>query len=203
VKRFLRSSSACKEKEKGVILSGAAFQAERRISRGPKRRLNHSRFFLLLTISATLLASGCFTGSRPPHIGAAARDFTVQDSDRKVSLNQFRGQIVVLNFWGTFCPPCMEELPSLMRMQDRMRGRGVVVLGISIDADGDAYHRFLKLHNVNFLTVLDPEQKVASLYGTAGWPETYVIDRQGVMRRKFIGAVDWTSPEVIDFLSKL
>ncbi len=88
-------------------------------------------------------------------------------------------------------------------MQDRLRGRGVTVLGVSIDVDGDAYHRFLKLRSVNFLTVRDPEQKVANTYGTAGWPETYVIDRQGVMRRKFIGPVDWTSPEVIDFLSKL
>ena len=90
-----------------------------------------------------------------------------------------------------------------MRMQDRLRGRGVTVLGVSIDVDGDAYHRFLKLRNVNFLTVRDPDQKVATTYGTAGWPETYVIDRQGVMRRKFIGPIDWTSPEVIDFLSKL
>ena len=88
-------------------------------------------------------------------------------------------------------------------MQERLRGKGVTVLGVSIDVDGDAYHRFLKQRNVNFLTVRDPEQKVATTYGTAGWPETYVIDRQGVMRRKFIGPVDWNSPEVIDFLSKL
>ena len=196
MKRFLRSRHRDKS-SRGVILSGAAFQAKRRISRAPSQGL------LCLALSATLLAPGCFTSSRPPHIGAAARDFTVQDSDRKVSLNQFRGQVVVLNFWASWCSPCVEELPSLMTMQDHLRGRGVTVLGVSIDVDGDAYHRFLKLRNVNFLTVRDPEQKVATTYGTAGWPETYVIDRQGVMRRKFIGAVDWTSPEVIDFLSKL
>jgi peroxiredoxin len=88
-------------------------------------------------------------------------------------------------------------------MQERTRAKGVVVLGVSIDVDGDAYHRFLKLRNVNFLTVRDPEEKVSTMYGTAGWPETYVIDRQGVLRRKFVGPVDWTSPEVMDFLSKL
>ncbi len=196
MKRFLRSRQRDKS-SRGVILTVAVLQAEGRISRA------HSQCFLCLALSATLFASGCFTSSRPPHIGAAARDFTVQDSDRKVSLNQFRGQVVVLNFWATWCPPCEEELPSLMRMQDRLRGRGVTVLGVSIDVDGDAYHRFLKLRNVNFLTVRDPDQKVATTYGTAGWPETYVIDRQGVMRRKFIGPIDWTSPEVIDFLSKL
>ena len=90
-----------------------------------------------------------------------------------------------------------------MDMQERTRGRGVVVLAVSIDVDGDAYHRFLRERNVNFLTVRDPDQKVASLYGTSQWPESYVIDRQGAMRRKFIGPVNWDSPEVLQFLSKL
>jgi len=195
VKRFFSSD--------GVILSGAAFQAERRISRGPRRKLTHTWFVLSLALSATLLTSGCFSGSRPPRIGSAARDFTVQDSDRTVSLNQFRGQVVILNFWATWCPPCVQELPSIIAMQDRIRGKGIMVLGVSIDVDGDAYHRFLKLRNVNFLTVRDPEQKVAAMYGTTGWPESYIIDRQGVLRRKFVGPVDWNSPEVIDFLNKL
>jgi cytochrome c biogenesis protein CcmG, thiol:disulfide interchange protein DsbE len=150
-----------------------------------------------------LLASSCYSGSRPSHIGDPAKDFTVQDSDRRVSLNQFRGQVVVLNFWATWCPPCIEELPSMATMQDRMRSRGIVVLGVSIDVDEDAYHRFLRQRGVNFLTVRDPEQKVATMYGTTGWPETYIIDRQGVLRRKFVGAVDWNSPEVLQFLARL
>jgi peroxiredoxin len=136
-------------------------------------------------------------------MGDAARDFSVQDSDRRVSLNQFRGQVLVLNFWATWCPPCVEELPSLMSMQERTRAKGVVVLGISIDVDDNAYHRFLQQRNVNFLTVRDPDQKVASMYGTSGWPETYVIDRQGKLRRKFVGPVDWNSPDVVHFLSEL
>ena len=158
----------------------------------------------LIAAAATLTVSaGCYNGTRPPHVGSAAKEFSVQDSDRKLSLDQFRGQVVVLNFWATWCPPCVEELPSLMNLQERMRERGVTVLGVSIDVDGDAYHRFLKLHNINFLTVRDPEQKVAVMYGTTGWPETYIIDRQGVLRRKFVGPVDWNSPEVIGFLNRL
>jgi peroxiredoxin len=161
------------------------------------------RFFLLLTLSAIVLSAGCYHGTRPPHIGDAARDFSVQDSDRKVSLNQFRGQVLVLNFWATWCPPCVEELPSLMSMQERTRAKGVVVLGISIDVDDNAYHRFLQQRNVNFLTVRDPDQKVAGMYGTSGWPETYVIDRRGKLRRKFVGPVDWNSPDVVHFLNEL
>ena len=161
------------------------------------------QFFVLLTLSAVVLSAGCYHGTRPPHIGDAARDFSVQDSDRKVSLDQFRGQILVLNFWATWCPPCVEELPSLMSMQERTRAKGVVVLGISIDVDDNAYHRFLQQRSVNFLTVRDPDQKVASMYGTSGWPETYVIDRQGKLRRKFVGPVDWNSPDVVHFLNEL
>jgi cytochrome c biogenesis protein CcmG, thiol:disulfide interchange protein DsbE len=161
------------------------------------------RFRFVIAFSALLLATACLSGSRPPHVGTAAKDFSVRDSDREVTLNQFRGQILILNFWATWCAPCNEELPSLIDMQEHMRSRGVVVLGVSIDVDADAYHRFLKARNVNFLTVRDPEQKVAAMYGTSGWPETYIIDRQGVMRRKVIGPINWDSPEITQFLSKL
>ena len=161
------------------------------------------RTLFTLMLSVTLLATGCTSGTRPSHVGETAKDFTVQDSDRKVSLSQFRGQVLVLNFWATWCPPCIEETPSLEMMQERMRSRGVVVLGVSIDVDADAYHRFLQQKSINFLTVRDPEQKVATMYGTTGWPETYIIDRDGVVRRKLVGAVDWNSPEVVQFLAKL
>jgi len=110
---------------------------------------------------------------------------------------------VVLNFWATWCPPCIEEMPSLVQMQQRMKAKGVTVLAVSVDADEKQYRRFLREHNVNLLSVRDADQKSNELYGTFKFPETYVIDRNGVVRRKFIGAVDWTEPEVIDFLGKL
>ncbi len=150
-----------------------------------------------------LALAGCYSGSRPPRIGSTAPDFTVQDSDRTVALNQFRGQIVVLNFWATWCPPCVEEMPSLVEMQRRMKAKGVTVVAVSIDVDQNAYRQFLKQHGVDLLTVRDPEQKTPALYGTHGWPETFIIDRNGITRRKFIGAVDWTEPEITDFLNKL
>jgi cytochrome c biogenesis protein CcmG/thiol:disulfide interchange protein DsbE len=150
-----------------------------------------------------LVLCGCYSGTRPPRIGSAAPDFTVRDSDHTVTLSQLKGQVVVLNFWATWCPPCIEEMPSLVEMQQRMKSKGVTVLAVSVDADGSSYHRFLKDHNVNLLSVRDADQKSNTLYGTSKFPETYIIDRNGVVRRKFIGAVDWTGPEVIDFLGKL
>jgi len=155
--------------------------------------------FLMLT----LMLAGCYSGSRPPHIGNPAPTFTVQDSDRKVSLDELRGKIVVLNFWATWCPPCVDEMPSLVQMQQKMRGKGVEVLAISVDADQAAYQNFLKSYKVDLLTVRDPAQKSNNLYGTFKFPETYIIDRQGVLRRKFIGPIDWGQPEIMEYLAKL
>jgi cytochrome c biogenesis protein CcmG/thiol:disulfide interchange protein DsbE len=158
---------------------------------------------IFIIIIIIFLLSGCYGGSRPPRVGSAAPDFTVHDSERTVGLSQFKGQVLVLNFWATWCPPCIEEMPSLVRMQQRMQSKAVTVLAVSVDVDESNYRRFLQDHNVNLLTVRDPDQKTNSLYGTFKFPETYIIDRNGVVRRKFIGAVDWTAPDVIDFLSKL
>jgi len=162
-----------------------------------------ARLLLVINLLICVLLLGCYGGARPPRIGQAAPQFTVQDADRTISLSQFRGQVLVLNFWATFCPPCVDEMPSMISMAQNMKPKGVTVLGISIDVDANSYHRFLVDHAVNFLTVQDPEQKTATLYGTHGWPETYIIDRDGVVRRKFIGPVDWNSPEIRDFLNKL
>jgi cytochrome c biogenesis protein CcmG, thiol:disulfide interchange protein DsbE len=156
---------------------------------------------LMLLLSSVL--SGCYSGTRPPRIGQAAADFTVQDGEHKIALSDFRGKVVVLNFWASWCPPCVEETPSLVKMQHRLQEKGVVVIGISWDVDSEAYHNFLKSHGIDFLTVRDDAQNTGKVYGTVKIPETYIIDRKGIVRRKFISSVDWNEPDVVDFLSKL
>jgi cytochrome c biogenesis protein CcmG/thiol:disulfide interchange protein DsbE len=161
------------------------------------------RIVFPIALILLLLLAGCYSGGRPPRIGTNAPNFTVQDADRKITLSDYRGQVVVLNFWATWCPPCVEETPSLVQMQQRLKDKGIVVLAVSTDADDAAYHRFIKDHNVNLLTVRDAKQTSNSLYGTVMFPETWIIDRNGVVRRKFVGAVDWNTPEVIEFLTRL
>jgi cytochrome c biogenesis protein CcmG/thiol:disulfide interchange protein DsbE len=158
---------------------------------------------LVLPGILALVLSGCYAGSRPPRIGTTAPDFTVQDADHKVTLGEFRGKIVVLNFWATWCAPCVEEMPSLVQLQQRFKDKNVVVIGVSLDDNADAYHRFLKDYRIDFLTVRDPNKKTSNLYGTFKFPETYIIDRDGTVRRKFIGAVEWSQPEIVDYLNKL
>ncbi len=161
--------------------------------------INAARRSLLL---AALLAIGCQRGAHPDLVGKPAPEFTVKDSGRSVALHDLRGRVVVLNFWATWCPPCVDEMPSLVAMQAKLRGN-VTVFAVSLDADEAAYRRFLKDYKVDLLTVRDPEKRSSDLYGTFGYPETYIIDANGVLRRKFIGPVDWTKPEIIEYLQKL
>jgi len=152
-------------------------------------------------IGCALLTAACDRGDHPGRIGAQAPGFQVSDGARSVNLKKLRGHIVLLNFWQTSCVPCIEELPSLERLQRMMPQ--VMVVAISNDEDVAVYQRFLQTYHVDFLTVRDPSFRIPTLYGTVKIPETYVIDRQGVVRRKFVSAQEWTSPEIVDYLSKL
>jgi peroxiredoxin len=165
-------------------------------------RRSLSLSLVLLPIFASLvLVPGCNRGAHPAQTGRLAPDFTVSDGTTTVHLASYRGRVVLLNFWATWCQPCVVEMPSLLELHRDQPG--LAVLAVSIDEDADAYSRFLVRHHIDLITVRDPSQGAAKLYHTDMWPETYVIDRQGVIRRKFVGAQDWDSPEVRAFLKGL
>ena len=148
------------------------------------------------------LLSSCDRGARPAQIGAAAPDFTVADSQRSVTLSKLRGKPVVLNFWASWCGPCIEETPSLVALQQRM-GDKITILGVSVDENEGAYLRFVRDQHIEYLTVRDPRKNSASLYGTFGWPETYIIDSSGVIRRKLVGPTNWASADMVQFLNSV
>jgi cytochrome c biogenesis protein CcmG/thiol:disulfide interchange protein DsbE len=144
---------------------------------------------------------GCNRGARPAQLEKPAPDFTVSDGTTSVHLGGYRGKVVLLNFWWSQCAPCIEELPSLLQLHHD--DPNLVVLAISIDEDPDSYFSFIRRRHVDLITVRDPEQSAAKLFHTDMWPETYVIDRNGFIRRKFIGATDWTDPEIRHYLNSL
>jgi peroxiredoxin len=159
------------------------------------------RFITLVALFALAVLPGCNRGAHPSQTGRPAPDFTVADGTTTVHLASYRGKVVVLNFWATWCPPCVEEMPGLLALHhDRP---DLAMVGVSIDEDPDAYNRFLIRRRVDFTTVRDPGQTAARLYHTEGWPETYIIDRQGIIRRKIVGDPDWSNPEIRAFLSSL
>ena len=160
------------------------------------------RFFSgLAALSALFFVSGCDRGAHPGQTGKVAPDFTVSDGENTIRLANYRGKVVLLNFWWSQCPPCVQETPALIQLHHERPD--LAILAVSIDEDPGSYRRFLKRYQVDLNTVRDPNQDVARLYGTEGWPETYIIDRKGIIRRKIVGDPDWSNPEIRRYLSTL
>jgi peroxiredoxin len=136
--------------------------------------------------------------------GDTAPDFSVRtENGLTVGRSSHGGKVLVVNFWATWCPPCVEETPSLNAFTRMYRGRGVVVLGISVDKNEAKYRNFLKRFNVEFLASRDPEGKISGEYGTFIYPESYIIDRDGKVVQKIIGKTDWTDPNLTAFVDGL
>jgi peroxiredoxin len=120
-----------------------------------------------------------------------------------VDVRSFPGRIVIVNFWATWCPPCVEELPSLERLHRTLSPEGVVVLGVSVDEDEAVLRQFVEQHRPTFAILRDPGGTVAHGYGSVQWPETYVLDGAGVVRSEFIGPQQWDTPEMLDYFRGL
>ena len=131
--------------------------------------------------------------------GKTAQDFPLEVWGKPGHLTDLKGKVVILNFWATWCPPCIEETPSLNRLQKYVESRNALVLGVSIDEDPAAYEKFLKDYGIAFPTFREPTRKLALDYGTPVFPDTYVIDRHGKILRKFFGPQQWDSPDMLAY----
>src|SRR5271163_162113 len=132
-----------------------------------------------------------------------ADNFSADFAGKTEHLSDFKGSVVVLNFWASWCPPCVNEAPSMVRLQQYISSRNGVVLGASIDEDPAAYAKFLKDYGINFPTFRDPSKKISLGYGTSIIPETYIIDRHGKIARKIIGEQQWDSPDMLAYFDVL
>jgi cytochrome c biogenesis protein CcmG/thiol:disulfide interchange protein DsbE len=150
-----------------------------------------------------LFASPRFRQGEPSVAGRRAPEFTFELEGKPARIADLRGKVVVLNFWATWCPPCVEEMPSLQRLHDKLAPLGGMVLGLSVDDDEAAYRRFLLEHKITFPNHRDPSREISAQYGTAMYPETYILDRNGRIARKIIGPQDWDKPEWLDYLKGL
>ena len=142
-----------------------------------------------MALCAGLLATaeGC-KPSGPPAPGDIAPEFVLQSiggATRKLS--NYRGKVVLVNLWATWCPPCVAELPILDRIAAQYRDQGLVVLGVAGDDNPQAVRDFLAKSPVKFEVLFDPDGAIGTQYGITGYPETFFVDRQGRLRDKIIG----------------
>lgn len=140
--------------------------------------------------------------------GKTATNFSLELSGKPIHLSDLRGKVVVLNFWASWCPPCVEEAPSLNRLQKYIEPRNALVLGVAADEDAYAFSKFLIDQGLTFSSYRDPGTKehsspIALSYGTVMIPETYIIDRRGKIARKVIGPQNWDSPEMRAYFDSL
>jgi peroxiredoxin len=137
--------------------------------------------------------------------GDRAPEFSLPALDGKaISLSSYRGKVVMVHFWATWCPPCVEELPALERLHRAYFGKDLEILAVSVDEGGAVdVEQFMRKNRFALPVLLNPDQSVSRQYGTFKFPETYLVDREGIVRLKIIGAADWTSPEAQKFVQAL
>ena len=130
-------------------------------------------------------------GTRAPNFSAA----TLDTPPRKVSLANYRGRVVLVNVWATWCQPCRVEIPSIERLYRAYGPKGLNVLAVSVDDSGSqtAVRSFVHDMGMTFQVLYDPAGKIEHAYQTTGYPETVVIGKDGVIRKKIAGAIDWDS----------
>ncbi len=181
-------------------------QAAERLPRSASRaRLALVVVAILATVAIVLVLKWPDTDVfRPMGKGTKAQDFAFKTIEGEtVALEDFRGQVVLINLWATWCVPCRDEMPSLERLYNHFRGRRFVILAISIDRDARSVKLFKDEFNLPFPILLDPRGRITRLYGTNGIPESFLIDGEGVITERVIGARNWADEATVQRIAQL
>jgi len=171
-----------------------------------KQKLITGLIALFVIALIVVFVSPAYREGEPSVHGQQPKDFTFTMNGKTMHLSDLRGHVVVLNFWASWCQPCVDEAASLNSLQQRISAMGGTVLGVDPDVNGEdraSYEKFLKDNAVIFPTYLDTSQKIAASYGTLMYPETYIISPDGKFDRKIIGPQDWSSPGMISYIASL
>ncbi len=152
------------------------------------------RAILLATLTSAILLAGCSTGSKttvPPvaQVGSPAPDFQLRNLDgQAVSLSDFQGKPILINFWATWCPPCREEMPYLQQAYEEWTGKGLILLAIDIAESPATVRDFLQANKLSLPVLLDTNKDVSQKYGIVAIPTTFFVDKDSIIREKVVGA---------------
>jgi thiol-disulfide isomerase/thioredoxin len=165
---------------------------------------------LVLSVALMMLVTGCTkkkeaAGVAEVREGRPVPDITVTSlTNTPLKLSDLKGKVVLLNFWATWCPPCRDEMPSMMKLNSAMAGKPFQMVAVSIDEGGvPEIESFFKSSGFSLPTYTDPGGAAQKVYGITGVPESFVIDKKGVLVKKVIGPLAWDSGETISFLEGL
>ena len=140
----------------------------------------------------------------PIYQGKQNRSLVLQDlQGRQVNLKDYRGKVVLLNFWASWCPPCVHEIPSMVKLKKQLKGQPFEILAVNLAEEKPAIEAFLQQHPVNFPILLDPNGTVVKDWKVFAYPSTYLIDKKGKIRYALFGGYDWSSPEALKTVKSL
>jgi len=141
----------------------------------------------------------------PIEVGLPAPDFKFPGMDGKmVSLSDFRGKVVLVNIWATWCTSCVDEMPSMEKLYQKLKEEDFEILAVSIDSLGEtAVAPFMKKYKLTFPALIDSAGAIRMGYRTTGVPESFIIDKDGILVKKVIGSIDWTQPEILHLFQRL
>ena len=168
--------------------------------------------WIIVGIVVALLTAGAIAGVRlapeifPVEVGSRAPQFKAVDlaSGDTVGLAGYRGQVVLLNVWATWCEPCRVEMPSLERLHRELGPQGLKIVSVSIDEAGpEVVREFQREYGLTFRILQDRSRAIERIYQTTGVPETFVLNRDGRIVKKVIGAAEWDSPVNKDLIRRL
>lgn len=170
------------------------------------KQSTNSILFGVLLASALLVTSGSLVwgmGSRVPAVGTTAEDFRLPDlAGKQQSLSQYRGKVVLVNFWATWCKPCTTEMPAMQTTYDNLRDKGFVVLAINELEDEAKVREHIQQYGHTFPVLLDRDNKVANQFGVFGLPVSVFIDEKGVVREYIKGGL-LTEQVILDTVARI
>ncbi len=135
---------------------------------------------------------------------SSAPEFSLKNLNGKsIALSSFKGKIVLLNFWASWCPPCLAEMPSFKKVYGEMKSRGLEVIAVSADKSVNETREFTDKKGFDFAILMDENRAVTKQYKVFSLPTTFLIDRKGIIIEKFFGEYDWSSPEMKKKIEKL
>ncbi len=167
--------------------------------------------FLALGLVLVAVVVGMPGRPSSPEVGVAASapkpgdpvpEFSLPGLDGK-PVTIPKGKVVLINFWATWCPPCRMETPSMVDLYRKLRERGLEILAVSVDKSDADVEKFVREYGIPYPVLRDPDARIAHAFGVFKYPETFIVDRRGIVRHHVIGAINWMDPTAVRALEEL
>lgn len=166
-----------------------------------------TRAIILAAVLGVGIVVALWTAKQPPppiEVGTAAPTFVLPTlHEGQVSLASLRGKVVLVNFWASWCRPCQVEMPAMERLYQKLQPRGFELVAVSVDEKRKDVEDFSKRLDLTFPILLDPHKRVATIYQTFRYPESFLINRKGTLVEHYVGSRDWDAPAYVSRIERL